>query len=136
MKNVLAYVLFVLLFASGLLPKVGMEQAIKANELVKHFQDHKKQAPAGFSFVDFLWMHSAADSKHAKTTQHPSLPSFDFSGAMGFVLPAVALFFTSAVVLILVRRRSEFYENNYHFLLAYRHKVQQIREPLAREKKR
>jgi hypothetical protein len=115
MKNVVAYVLFVILFAGGLLPKVGMEQAIKANELVKHFQDHKKQAPAGFSFVDFLWMHYAADSKHAKTTQHPSLPSFDFSGAIGFVLPVVALFFTSAIVLILARRRSEFYENNYHF---------------------
>jgi hypothetical protein len=115
MKNVIAYVLFVILFAGGLLPKVGMEQAIKANELVKHFQDHKKQAPAGFSFVDFLWMHYAADSKHAKTTKHPSLPSFDFTGAMGYVLPAVALFFTSAVALILVRRRSEFYENNYHF---------------------
>ncbi len=115
MKNVLAFVLFVILFAGGLLPKVGMEQAIKANELVKHFQDHKKQAPAGFSFMDFLWMHYAADSKHAKTTKHPSLPSFDFTGAMGYVLPAVALFFTSAVALILARRRSEFYENNYHF---------------------
>jgi hypothetical protein len=96
MKNVIAYVLFVILFAGGLLPKVGMEQAIKANELV-------------------LWMHYAADSKHAKTTKHPSLPSFDFTGAMGYVLPTVALFFMSAVALILVRRRSEFYENNYHF---------------------
>jgi hypothetical protein len=115
MKNVIAYVLFVILFAGGLLPKVGMEQAIKANELVKHFQDHKKQAPAGFSFIDFLWMHYAADSKHAKTTKHPSLPSFDFTGAMGYVLPTVALFFMSAVALILARRRSEFYENNYHF---------------------
>ncbi|MHA8108469.1 hypothetical protein [Aquirufa sp. A-Brett2-W8] len=115
MKNVLAYVLFVLLFASGLLPKVGMEQAIKANELVKHFQDHKKQAPAGFSFADFLWMHYSADSKHAKTTSHPSLPSFDFSGAMGFVLLVTSLFFVFAASLIIMRRRSEFYENNYHF---------------------
>ena len=115
MKNVLAYVLFAIMFTGGLLPKVGMEQAIKANELVKHFQDHKKQAPAGFSFADFLWMHYSADSKHAKTTSHPSLPSFDFSGEIGFVLPVVALFFTSAIVLILARRRSEFYENNYHF---------------------
>jgi hypothetical protein len=105
------------MFAGGLLPKVGMEQAIKANELVKHFQDHKKQAPAGFSFMDFLWMHYAADSKHAKTTKHPSLPSFDFSGAMGFVLPSVAFFFTAAVALIIARRRSEFYENNYHFAM-------------------
>jgi hypothetical protein len=117
MKNVLAYVLFAIMFAGGLLPKVGMEQAIKANELVKHFQDHKKQAPAGFSFADFLWMHYSADSKHAKTTSHPSLPSFDFSGAMGFVLPIVAFFFTSAVALIIARRRSEFYENNYHFAM-------------------
>ena len=117
MKNVLAYVLFAIMFTGGLLPKVGMEQAIKANELVKHFQDHKKQAPAGFSFLDFLWMHYAADSKHAKTTKHPSLPSFDFSGAIGFVLPAVALFFTATLALILVRRRSEFYENNYHFAM-------------------
>lgn len=115
MKNVLAFVLFVILFAGGLLPKVGMEQAIKANELVKHFQDHKKQAPAGFSFMDFLWMHYSADSKHAKTTKHPSLPSFDFSGAMGFVVPAVAFFFTSALALMITRRRSAFYENNYHF---------------------
>jgi hypothetical protein len=117
MKNVLAYVLFAIMFAGGLLPKVGMEQAIKANELVKHFQDHKKQAPAGFSFADFLWMHYSADSKHAKTTSHPSLPSFDFSGAMGFVLPAVAFFFTASVALIIARRRSEFYENNYHFAM-------------------
>jgi hypothetical protein len=117
MKNVLAYVLFAIMFTGGLLPKVGMEQAIKANELVKHFQDHKKQAPAGFSFMDFLWMHYAADSKHAKTTKHPSLPSFDFSGAMGFVLPAVAFFFTVTLALILARRRSEFYENNYHFAM-------------------
>ena len=117
MKNVLAYVLFSIMFAGGLLPKVGMEQAIKANELVKHFQDHKKQAPAGFSFADFLWMHYSADSKHAKTTKHPSLPSFDFSGAMGFVLPAVAFFFTMVVALIIARRRSEFYENNYHFAM-------------------
>ena len=117
MKNVLAYVLFAIMFAGGLLPKVGMEQAIKANELVKHFQDHKKQAPAGFSFADFLWMHYSADSKHAKTTGHPSLPSFDFSGAMGFVLPTVAFFFTTAVALIIARRRSVFYENNYHFAM-------------------
>jgi hypothetical protein len=103
------------MFTGGLLPKVGMEQAIKANELVKHFQDHKKQAPAGFSFADFLWMHYSADSKHAKTTSHPSLPSFDFSGALGFVLPSVAFFFTVTVALIIARRRSEFYENNYHF---------------------
>jgi hypothetical protein len=34
---------------------------------------------------------------------------------MGFVLPSVALFFMSAVALIVARRRSEFYENNYHF---------------------
>jgi hypothetical protein len=117
MKNVLAYVLFAIMFTGGLLPKVGMEQAIKANELVKHFQDHKKQAPAGFSFLDFLWMHYAADSKHAKTTKHPSLPSFDFSGAMGFVLPAAAFFFTATLAFILARRRSEFYENNYHFAM-------------------
>jgi hypothetical protein len=115
MKNVLAYVLFVIMFTGGLLPKVGMEQAIKANELVKHFQDHKKQAPAGFSFSDFLWMHYAADSKHAKSTSHPSLPSFDFSSAMGFVLPVASLFFICAAGLIITRRRSEFYENNYHF---------------------
>jgi len=117
MKNVLAYVLFAIMFTGGLLPKVGMEQAIKANELVKHFQDHKKQAPAGFSFADFLWMHYSADSKHAKTTSHPSLPSFDFSGAMGVVLPCVAFFFTVTVALIIARRRSDFYENNYHFAM-------------------
>ncbi|WP_395616704.1 hypothetical protein [Aquirufa sp.] len=117
MKNVLAYVLFAIMFTGGLLPKVGMEQAIKANELMKHFQDHKKQAPAGFSFADFLWMHYSADSKHAKTTSHPGLPSFDFSGAMGFVLPSVALFFAVTVALIIARRRSEFYENNYHFAM-------------------
>jgi hypothetical protein len=34
---------------------------------------------------------------------------------LGFVLPSVAFFFTVAVALIIARRRSEFYENNYHF---------------------
>ena len=115
MKTYLAAILFLIFFFGSLIPKVGMEQSFKANELLKHYIVHKKQSPKNFNFIDFLWLHYAADSKHAKTTKHPSLPSFDFSGAMGYVLPAVALFFMSAVALILVRRRSEFYENNYHF---------------------
>jgi hypothetical protein len=36
---------------------------------------------------------------------------------MGFVLPAVAFIFTATLALILARRRSEFYENNYHFAM-------------------
>jgi hypothetical protein len=36
---------------------------------------------------------------------------------MGFVLPTVAFFFTAAVALIIARRRTEFYENNYHFAM-------------------
>ncbi|CAM3401157.1 MULTISPECIES: hypothetical protein [Aquirufa] len=118
MKTWLASILFVIIFAGSWIPKVGMEQSFKANELLKHFQDHKRQAPAGFSFMDFLWMHYAADSKHAKTTSHPSLPSFDFSGVSGYVLPSIYLVFILPLLFVLPRRQLINWQNLYRFSLA------------------
>ncbi|MCZ2481804.1 hypothetical protein G9H64_02450 [Aquirufa nivalisilvae] len=118
MKTWLASILFVIIFSGSWIPKVGMEQSFKANELLKHFQDHKRQAPAGFSFMDFLWMHYAADSKHAKTTKHPSLPSFDFSGVSGYVLPTISLVFLLPLLFVSSRRQLINWQNLYHFSLA------------------
>ncbi|RXK48234.1 hypothetical protein [Aquirufa rosea] len=118
MKTWLASLLFVIIFSGSWIPKVGMEQSFKASELMKHFQDHKRQAPEGFSFLDFLWMHYAADSKHAKTTKHPSLPSFDFSGVSGYVLPTVFGLLILPLVLLLPRRQNIIWQNLYHFSLA------------------
>ena len=117
MKNVIAFFLFILFFSGSLIPKVGLEQSFKANELLKHFQDHKKISGATFRFIDFLWMHYAADSKHNKTTKHPSLPHFDFSGSAGFVLPVFQLLLLIPFVLLAIRRLRMFWENQYQFSL-------------------
>lgn len=117
MKMILASFLFFIFFGSSLLPKVGMEQSFKAHELLKHFQDHKKQAPKGFSFMDFLWMHYSADSKHPKTTQHPNMPSFDFSGVYAYVLPAVIVFLISAYICSISRRTQINWSNLYQFTI-------------------
>ncbi len=117
MKNVIAFFLFMLFFSGSLIPKVGLEQSFKANELLKHFQDHKKISGATFRFIDFLWMHYAADSKHNKTTKHPSLPHFDFSGAAGFVLPVFQLLLLIPFVILAIQRLRTFWENQYQFSL-------------------
>lgn len=94
-----------------------MEQSFKANELLKHFQDHKRIAKGNFSFSDFLWLHYAADSKHAKTTKHPSLPTFNFSTVSAYVLPTLFLVFLIPMLVIFPRRKNEYLENLYHFSL-------------------
>ncbi len=115
MKNVIAFFLFMLFFSGSLIPKVGLEQSFKANELLKHFQDHQKISGTSFRFIDFLWMHYAADSKHTKTTKHPSLPHFDFSGAAGYVLPVFQLLLLIPLALIVRQRLRSFWENQYQF---------------------
>jgi len=117
MKNVIAFFLFMLFFSGSLIPKVGLEQSFKANELLKHFQDHKKISGTSFRFIDFLWMHYAADSKHTKTTKHPSLPHFDFSGSAGYVLPVFQLLLLIPLALIVRQRLRTFWENQYQFSL-------------------
>jgi uncharacterized membrane protein YhaH (DUF805 family) len=117
MKNVIAFFLFMLFFSGSLIPKVGLEQSFKANELLKHFQDHKKISGTTFRFVDFLWLHYAADSKHTKTTKHPSLPHFDFSGVVGFVLPVILLLLLIPLAFLMLRRLRTFWENQYQFSL-------------------
>ncbi len=117
MKTFLASILFCIFFGGSLLPKVGMEQSFKAHELLKHFQDHKKQATKGFSFMDFLWLHYSADSKHSKTTQHPNLPSLDFSGICAFVLPSILLLFLAPYIRSISRRGQINWSNHYQFTL-------------------
>ncbi|MHA8066691.1 hypothetical protein V7S76_08410 [Aquirufa sp. ROCK2-A2] len=92
-----------------------MEQSFKANELLKHFQDHKKQTPNNFNFFDFLWLHYSADSKHPKTTQHPNLPSLDLSGAAGYIIPSFYLIFILPALVFFSRRYQHTWKNFYHF---------------------
>ena len=117
MKNALAFLLFILFFSGSLIPKVGLEQSFKANELLKHFQDHQKLAGKTFSFVDFLWMHYSADSKHTKTTKHPSLPHIDYSGFAGYVLPVFQFIWLVALTFVSIRRLRTYWENQYQFSL-------------------
>jgi len=117
MKTILASILFCIFFGGSLLPKVGMEQSFKAHELLKHFQDHKKQAPKGVNFMDFLWLHYSADSKHPKTTQHPNMPSFDFSGICAYVLPAILVFLIAAFIRSISRRTQINWSNLYQFTI-------------------
>ena len=118
MKNVAVTFLFVLFIFGSLLPKVGLEQSFKANELLKHFQDHKKIEKSNFNFADFLWLHYAADSKHSKTSQHPCLPSLDFNGIIGYVLPSL-YFLCLWPILVLMSRRKDLQRTNlYHFSLS------------------
>lgn len=115
MKTYLALILFLIFFLGSLIPKVGLEQSFKANELLKHYQVHKKQTPKNFNFFDFLWLHYSADSKHPKNTQHPNLPSLDLSGAAGFILPAFYLIFLLPVLVFISRRFQHAWKNFYHF---------------------
>jgi hypothetical protein len=114
-KTYLALILFVIFFLGSLIPKVGMEQAVKANELLKHYQVHKKQTPNNFNFFDFLWLHYSADSKHPKTTQHPNLPSLDLSGVAGFIIPAFYLIFILPALIFISRRNQHAWKNFYHY---------------------
>jgi len=115
MKNALALLLFTLFFSGSLIPKVGLEQSFKANELLKHFQDHQQMSPEGISFADFLWLHYSADSNHTKTSQHPTLPAFDLSGAFGYVLPTFTLMLLIPTLLACVVRLRSRWENQYQF---------------------
>lgn len=117
MKPLLASLLFIIFFGGSLLPKVGLQQSFKAHELLKHFQDHKKITPNNFSFIDFLWLHYSADSKHPKTTQHPSLPSLDFSGVFAYILPGIIVFLITQLIKKLVRRSEISWNNLYQFTL-------------------
>ncbi len=117
MKNVIALFLFVLFFAGSLIPKVGLEQSFKANELLKHFQDHQKISGKSFRFIDFLWMHYAADSKHTKTTKHPTLPHIDYSGFAGYVVPVFQFLCLISLAFISIRRLRIAWENQYQFAL-------------------
>lgn len=117
MKFLLASLLFIIFFGGSLLPKVGLQQSFKAHELLKHFQDHKKIAPNNFSFIDFLWLHYSADSKHPKTTQHPSLPSLDFSGVFAYILPGLMVFIIAQLIKKQVRRAQICWTNLYQFTL-------------------
>lgn len=118
MKNAVVSFLFVLFIFGSLLPKVGLEQSFKANELVKHFQEHKKIEKSNFNFVDFLWLHYAADSKHSKTSKHPSLPSIDFKGTVGYVIPSLYFLCLGAILMVIPRRKSLQHINLYHFSLS------------------
>ena len=118
MKNVVVTFLFVLFILGSLLPKVGLEQSFKANELLRHFQEHQKIEKSNFNFGDFLWLHYAADSKHSKTSKHPSLPSIDFNGIIGYVIPGL-YFVCIWPILILMSRRKDLQQINlYHFSLS------------------
>ena len=118
MKNVVVTFLFVLFILCGLLPKVGFEQSFKANELLKHFQEHKKIEKSNFNFVDFLWLHYAADSKHSKTSNHPSLPSIDFNGIIGYVIPVLYFLSIWPILILLTRKKDLQRINLYHFSLS------------------
>jgi len=118
MKNLVVTFLFVLFILCGLLPKVGFEQSFKANELLKHFQEHKKIEKSNFNFVDFLWLHYAADSKHSKTSNHPSLPSIDFNGIIGYVIPVLYFLSIWPILILLTRKKDLQRINLYHFSLS------------------
>jgi hypothetical protein len=118
MKHATVSFLFVLFIFGSLLPKVGLEQSFKANELLKHFQEHKKIEKSNFNFGDFLWLHYAADSKHNKTSKHPSLPSIDFNGIVGYVIPNLFFLCIWPILILMPRRKNNQQKNLYYFSLS------------------
>lgn len=118
MKNVAVSFLFVLFIFGSLLPKVGLEQSFKANELLKHFQQHQKIEKTNFNFVDFLWLHYAADSKHSKTSKHPSLPCIDFNGIIGYIIPGLYFLCIWPILMVMSRRKDLQQINLYHFSIS------------------
>lgn len=118
MNNALASFLFILFISGSLLPKIGMEQSFKVNELLRHFKEHEKIERSNFSFVDFLWLHYLADSKHNNTSKYPSLPTIDFNGSIGCLIPEFYFFCILSIFIFIFRRKNLHNLDLYHFFSA------------------
>ncbi|UHG94659.1 hypothetical protein [Spirosoma oryzicola] len=66
MKSVTSLFLGILLLVGSLFPQTDVEEVYKIPGLLAHYQLHKKTAPRGFDFWQFLDMHYNASSQHAK----------------------------------------------------------------------
>ena len=79
MKQVIAFVLAVMLFVGSLVPRVSSEQAARMPELIAHYHQHQREEGCELSFWAFLIEHYVLDSHHHKAPNHSHsrLPAFD-----------------------------------------------------------
>jgi hypothetical protein len=100
MRSFVAIILSCLLLGSSLLPGFSIDQSAKWNELMQHYQQHKKEV-SNLSFLDFLAMHYGANSEHQKhpTHSHHNLPSAGHSAPV-FTPNAIRLVVSSSVQVI------------------------------------
>jgi len=63
-------------------------------------------------------LHYAADSKHGKKSNHPSLPSIDFNGITGYVVPGLYFVCIWPLLIFMFRRKDLQQINLYHFSLS------------------
>ncbi|WP_337041324.1 hypothetical protein [Emticicia sp. 17c] len=99
----------------SLVPKANWSQSIKLSELVTHYYQHKKDAPKDFNLWDFLVMHYSANSKHANTTKHPQLPSFDINGISYLYLIPALLIFSCLKIASSITKEDHFNWLNHYF---------------------
>jgi hypothetical protein len=89
---------------------------LQSPDVWQHYYEHQREESAPLGFLDFLWMHYAADSQHTKQKKH-HLPSFDFQGIAGlFVLPSAVISFEKQPVVGYLPKAAFAWHNDYSFL--------------------
>ncbi|KAA9357535.1 hypothetical protein [Larkinella humicola] len=88
MKSTLALFLGILMLAGSLFPQTDVEKVYKLPGLLAHYQLHRQAAKNTFDFWQFLSLHYAAGSEHAKTPHKGvKLPMYNhLSSGFVFVL--------------------------------------------------
>jgi hypothetical protein len=118
MKQLLVISFALVIFTESLLPKgIGLSQDFKFGELIAHFQEHKDTYGDSFSFLDFLQMHYASDSKHKQQNHHDKLPCLDgHSTLIAISLPLnVLTFIIENAIFIMLSAQLLGYFNSYFF---------------------
>jgi hypothetical protein len=114
-KSFFLLILSGVIFLEGLLPKsVGFSEVYKFGDLYSHYQEHKQN---GISFVDFLWMHYAKESKHKANKEHKKLPSFESQITFLVFTPTVKIIsdFSNFITFFEEKGSSSAYQNLYRF---------------------
>ncbi|WP_428657957.1 hypothetical protein [Runella sp.] len=115
LKSFFIRTLAILLLAQSFLPRTAMD-LLRSSDVWAHYREHRQEQQQPLSFLDFLWMHYAADSEHTKQKKH-HLPSFDFNGVTGFfVLPSANVSFEITGTTVFFHKPDFQWLNSYAFL--------------------
>lgn len=121
MRSIIANILIFVLLGNSLFPSLGLEQATKLSEVVKHFREHNLDEVNKISFWDFLKLHYGADSKHFQSnrSEHHHLPNLDLNSIALFLVEGFFILELLFLILPIIRTRINHYKNLYQFSFSY-----------------